>query len=104
MFPCILIFHLDSISLKFYSVFKDKRLSSREQKYLQKLVYNGFYCFELLTERRLDDGICGVCGTIGQCYFGDGNQKNCCSLKEVWLSVMVPSDHMTIKNNNYGIV
>jgi hypothetical protein len=23
---------------------------------------------------------------------------------EVWLSVMVPSDHMTIKNNNYGIV
>ena len=31
----------------------------------------------------MDDVICGICGTIGQLYLGDGNKKNCCSLKGV---------------------
>ena len=47
------------------------------------LLYNGFYCFEAITERDLDDGICGICGVIGELYLGDGNQKNCCSIKNV---------------------
>ena len=46
-------------------------------------MYNGFYCFETMTQRSMDDVICGICGTIGQLYLGDGNQKNCCSLKGV---------------------
>ena len=42
-------------------------------------VYNGYYCFEAITERDLDSVICGVCGVIGEVYLGDGNEKNCCS-------------------------
>lgn len=46
-------------------------------------LYNGFYCFEAMTERNLDDSICGICGVIGEVYFGDGNEKNCCDISEV---------------------
>ena len=45
-----------------------------------ELLYNGFYCFEAITERLLDDIICGVCGVAGEVYCGDGNEKNCCDL------------------------
>lgn len=45
-----------------------------------ELLYNGFYCFEAITERSLDDVICGVCGVAGEVYCGDGNEKNCCDL------------------------
>ena len=37
----------------------------------------------MLSERSLDDVICGICGTVGQVYFGDGNEKNCCSIDAV---------------------
>ena len=47
------------------------------------LLYNGFYCFEAMTERDLDQTICGICGVVGEIYLGDGNEKNCCSRKEV---------------------
>lgn len=36
-----------------------------------------------LSERPLDNVICGVCGVIGQVYYGDGNEKNCCSVQKV---------------------
>lgn len=52
-------------------------------EYLTDLLYNGFYCFEAITERNLDDAICGICGVVGEIYLGDGNEKNCCSRKEV---------------------
>lgn len=57
------------------------------------LLYNGFYCFEVITERKLDDQICGICGIVGEIYLGDGNQKNCCSRKEVPYN----ADHATDK-------
>ena len=57
------------------------------------LLYNGFYCFEVITERKLDDQICGICGIVGEIYLGDGNQKNCCSRKEVPYN----ADHVTDK-------
>jgi len=47
------------------------------------VLYNGFYAFEAITERDMDDAICGQCGIIGKTYFGVGNEKNCCSLKNV---------------------
>ena len=50
---------------------------------LRLLLYNGYYCFEAMTERDLDEVICGICGVIGEVYLGDGNEKNCCSNKNV---------------------
>ena len=49
--------------------------------YLGDVMYNAFYCFELLTRRDMDDVVCGLCGTIGtiwrcqcqkllQCFWG----------------------------------
>ena len=54
-----------------------------DTSYIGQLMYNGYYGFEAMTERNLDDSICGLCGTAGQVYFGDGNEKSCCSLSEV---------------------
>jgi len=51
-------------------------------EYLTDL-YNEFYCFQAITNMSLDDGICGICGVVGEVYLGDGNEKNCCSHKEV---------------------
>ena len=51
--------------------------------YLGDVMFNAFYCFELSTRRDMDDVVCGLCGTIGIVYFGDGNAKNCCSVSGV---------------------
>ena len=64
------------------SLFDQEPRSDNELKNLAKLLYNGFYCFEALTERNLDV-ICGICGVAGEVYLGDGNVKNCCSISEV---------------------
>ena len=50
------------------------------QEYVVHVLYNGFYYFEMIN---LDDTICGICGVVGETYFGDGNEKNCYSQKEV---------------------
>ena len=50
---------------------------------LATYLYNGYYCFEAMTNRDLDSVICGICGVIGEVYLGDGNEKNCCSIREV---------------------
>lgn len=52
-------------------------------EYVTDLLYSGFYCFEAITERDLDGTICGICGIVGEIYLGDGNEKNCCSRKEI---------------------
>ena len=44
---------------------------------------NGVYAFELMSKQSLDTVVCGLCGTIGQVYYGDGNGKNCCSIEKV---------------------
>jgi hypothetical protein len=56
--------------------------------YMVDLLYNGFYCFEAVTERDLDSGICSLCGIIGELYLGDGNEKNCCSINDVWYTIV----------------
>eukprot|EP00794_Sanderia_malayensis_P009096 gene9096-10067_t len=55
-------------------------------EYLTEVLYSGFYGFEAMTERTLDDTICGLCGIVGKVYLGDGNEKNCCSLNEISLN------------------
>ena len=52
-------------------------------EYISDLLYNGFYCFEMLTVRSHDSQICGIRGILGEVYLGDGKQKNCCSRDEV---------------------
>lgn len=58
-------------------------LSDNDLRYLSALLYNGFYVYELLSERSQDSVICGICGVIGQVHFGDGIEKNCCSVEIV---------------------
>ena len=40
--------------------------------------------FEAMTERNLDDVICGICGVCPEICLGDGNEKNCCSNSQVF--------------------
>ena len=40
--------------------------------YIEDLLYNGF---EMITERNLDDVVCGVCGVFPEICLGDGNKK-----------------------------
>ena len=40
--------------------------------YIEDLLYNGF---EMITERNLDDVVCGVCGIFPEICLGDGNKK-----------------------------
>ena len=40
--------------------------NERKNILLANLLYNGFYCFEAITDRSLDDVICGICGTVGE--------------------------------------
>ena len=60
-----------------------QEISAATVEFVTDLLYNGFYCFEALTERNLDDTICGICGVVGEVYLSDGDEKNCCSRKEV---------------------
>ena len=67
--------------------FLQEHPSKNERKNIANLLYNGFYCFEAITDRSLDDVICGICGTVGELYLGDGNEKSCCSISEVSFKV-----------------
>ena len=64
---------------------QDNLLSYNEIEYLKDLVYNGFMAFEAMTERNLDDVICGICGVCPEICLGDGNEKNCCSNSQVFI-------------------
>jgi hypothetical protein len=57
--------------------------ATNELENIANHLYNGFYCFEAITERDLDSVLCGICGITGEVYFGDGNEKNCCNISEV---------------------
>jgi len=67
----------------FWILFFQEHPGENGLKNIANLLYNGFYCFEAITHRSLDDVICGICGTVGELYLGDGNEKNCCSIGEV---------------------
>ncbi|CAH1802661.1 unnamed protein product, partial [Owenia fusiformis] len=51
--------------------------------YLSRVIYNGFYAFEALSPRNLDESLCGICGNIPVMLIGDANQKDCCNLTEL---------------------
>lgn len=53
------------------------------------VMYNAFYSFEALTRRNMDDVVCGLCGTVGEVYYGDGNSKNCCTVKGVSRNIIM---------------
>ncbi|KAM7431526.1 HMG box domain containing 3 [Porites harrisoni] len=57
--------------------------------YIMDLLYNAFFCFEIISECSLYDVVCGICGICPEIYLGDGNEKNCCSNAQV---------HFTKKN------
>lgn len=79
----------DSFIFLFFSFLnQDQCRSSEELNYFNELLYNGFWCFELITERDLSSGVCGICGIIGEVYLGDGNEKNCCSNSKVSFGVL----------------
>lgn len=67
------------------SFFSQGDLSDNDLRYLSALLYNGFYAYELLSERSQDEcDMWYICGVIrGQVHFGDGNEKNCCSVEMV---------------------
>ena len=37
----------------------------------------------MISERSLDDVVCGICGICPEICLGDGNEKNCCSNAQV---------------------
>lgn len=63
--------------------YQQSTLSAGEAKYIEELLYNGFYAFEAITVRDLDAVVCGICGIAGEVLFGDRNEKNYCSNKQV---------------------
>ena len=86
------------VSEKMYSIFlffsysspiQLLRLTKGKLEYLVTLAYQGFYCFEAITTRNLDDFICGICGIIGEVNLGDGNEKNCCVNNRVSLGFLL---------------
>ena len=81
----------DSVKLKFYYIilvyyffvtYRVLHLQPLSSILHADVLYNGFYCFEAISERNLDDAIGGICGVLGEVYLGDGNEKNCCSRKD----------------------
>ena len=61
--------------------------------YIEDLLYNGFYCFEMISERNLDDVVCGICGVCPEICLGDGNEKNCCTNRQVKISKDIYTSH-----------
>lgn len=51
--------------------------------YIEDLLYNGYYSFEMSTERNLDDVVCGICGVCPEICLGDGNEKNSCTNRQI---------------------
>ncbi|KAJ7364968.1 HMG domain-containing protein 3 [Desmophyllum pertusum] len=52
---------LASLNLKLN---ESDRLPHAKLVYLGKRLYHGFYCFEAITDRSIDDVICGACGIV----------------------------------------
>ena len=56
------------------------RLTPGETRYLTEKLYDGYFGFEVLTERDWNSAICGICGVCPVFESGDGNAKNCTPL------------------------
>lgn len=52
-------------------------LTENEFRYLVEKLYDGYFAFEVLTDRNWDSAICGICGVSPVFESGDGNAKNC---------------------------
>ena len=57
-------------------------LTVAETRYLSEKLYNGYFAFEVLTERNWNSAICGICGVCPLFESGDGNAKNCTPLSD----------------------
>ena len=57
-------------------------LTPEETRYLTDKLYDGYFVFEVLTQRDWDSAICGICGVCPIFESGDGNAKNCTPLVE----------------------
>ena len=55
-------------------------------RYLVEKLYDGYFDFEVLTERDWNAGICGICGVCPIFESGDGNAKNCTALSAEMVS------------------
>lgn len=55
-------------------------LTPGETRYLTEKLYDGYFAFEVLTDRDWDSAICGICGVCPIFESGDGNAKNCTPL------------------------
>ena len=51
--------------------------TENEFRHLTEKVYDGYFAFEVLTDRDWDAAICGICGVCPIFESGDGNAKNC---------------------------
>ena len=47
----------------------------------------------MMTKREVNESICGICGIIGEIYFGDGNEKICCNVSEVCMIITIKKTH-----------
>ena len=61
-------------------------LTLGEIRYLVEKLYDGYFAFEVLTERDWNAGICGICGVCPIFESGDGNAKNCTALSAEMVS------------------
>ena len=60
-------------------------LKEDEYRYLTEKLYDGYFAFEVLTDRNWDSAICGICGVCPIFESGDGNVKNCTSISKEYL-------------------
>ena len=71
-------------------------LSPGETRYLAEKLYDGYFAFEVLTERHWNSSICGICGVCPVFESGDGNAKNCTPLTdEMVISYTIISSTLT---------
>ena len=63
--------------LSYWQVPSAPKLIPGESRYFIEKLYDGYFAFEVLTERDWNAAICGVCPLFES---GDGNAKNCTPL------------------------
>ena len=65
------------------------RLSFHEQEYMERMLYDGYFAFEALSEHDWDKGVCGICRIAPVFGSGDDNAKNCTPLKKGEVSIHI---------------
>ena len=74
---------MDLLEYTSFLFLQERTPSPNTVDYICDVLYNAFYSFEALTQSNMDDVVCGLCGTEGEVYYGDGNSKNSCTVKGV---------------------